>query len=184
MLIGYPAAFSLAAVGLFFGFIGIELGLIRAELPRQPDLPAVRHRLERPAARDPVLHLHGRDPRTQRARRGPARFASASCSAACAAASSYAVIIVGAILGAITGTVAASVIAMGVIALPVMMRYGYSRAPRHRRHRGLGHHHAAHPALAGADRAGRPARPLGRRHVCRRDRPEPDPDRCCSASGS
>ena len=39
---------------------------------------------------------------------------------------SYAVIFVGAILGAITGTVAASVIAMGVIALPVMLRYGYS----------------------------------------------------------
>jgi len=38
----------------------------------------------------------------------------------------YAVIMVGAILGAITGTVAASVIAMGVIALPIMMRYGYS----------------------------------------------------------
>ena len=37
----------------------------------------------------------------------------------------YAVIVVGAILGAITGTVAASVIAMGLIALPVMMRYGY-----------------------------------------------------------
>jgi tripartite ATP-independent transporter DctM subunit len=37
----------------------------------------------------------------------------------------YAVIVVGAILGAITGTVAASVIAMGVISLPVMMRYGY-----------------------------------------------------------
>ena len=37
----------------------------------------------------------------------------------------YAVIFVGAILGAITGTVAASVIAMGVISLPVMMRYGY-----------------------------------------------------------
>jgi tripartite ATP-independent transporter DctM subunit len=39
---------------------------------------------------------------------------------------SYAVIFVGAILGAITGTVAASVIAMGVISVPVMMRYGYS----------------------------------------------------------
>ena len=38
----------------------------------------------------------------------------------------YAVIIVGAILGAITGTVAASVIAMGVIALPIMQRYGYN----------------------------------------------------------
>jgi tripartite ATP-independent transporter DctM subunit len=39
----------------------------------------------------------------------------------------YAVIIVGAILGAITGTVAASVIAMGLISLPVMIRYGYSQ---------------------------------------------------------
>ena len=39
---------------------------------------------------------------------------------------SYAVILVGAILGAITGTVAASVIAMGLISLPVMMRYGYN----------------------------------------------------------
>ena len=29
MLIGYPAAFSLAATGLFFGFLGIEFGLIR-----------------------------------------------------------------------------------------------------------------------------------------------------------
>ena len=41
---------------------------------------------------------------------------------------SYAVIFVGAILGAITGTVAASVIAMGVISMPVMMRYGYDSA--------------------------------------------------------
>jgi tripartite ATP-independent transporter DctM subunit len=36
-----------------------------------------------------------------------------------------AVIIVGFVLGAITGTVAASVIAMGMISLPIMMRYGY-----------------------------------------------------------
>src|SRR6185295_17889946 len=31
MLIGYPAAFSLAAVGLFFGFIGIQYGLISSD---------------------------------------------------------------------------------------------------------------------------------------------------------
>ena len=42
MLSGYPAAFSLAAVGLFFGLIGIELGLIPPRLPRQPHLSAVR----------------------------------------------------------------------------------------------------------------------------------------------
>ena len=125
MLIGYPAAFSLAAVGLFFGFIGIELGLIRAGLPRQHDVPAVRDHVERSAAGDPVLHPDGRDPRTLRLAEdllegfgqlfGPVRGGL-----------SYAVILVGAMLGAITGTVAASVIAMGMISLPVMMRYGYS----------------------------------------------------------
>ena len=31
MIIGYPAAFSLAAVGLFFGFLGIEFDLIRPD---------------------------------------------------------------------------------------------------------------------------------------------------------
>ncbi len=51
----------------------------------------------------------------------------------------YAVIMVGAILGAITGTVAASVIAMGLISLPVMMRYGYDQRAGDRRHRGIGH---------------------------------------------
>ncbi|MFV0665290.1 TRAP transporter large permease subunit [Denitromonas sp.] len=39
----------------------------------------------------------------------------------------YAVIFVGALLAATTGVVTASVIAMGLISLPVMMRYGYSR---------------------------------------------------------
>src|ERR1700682_5101255 len=32
LLIGYPVAFSLAANGLIFGFIGIELGLLKPEL--------------------------------------------------------------------------------------------------------------------------------------------------------
>jgi tripartite ATP-independent transporter DctM subunit len=38
----------------------------------------------------------------------------------------YSVILVGFILGAITGTVAGQVIAMAMISLPVMMRYGYN----------------------------------------------------------
>ena len=38
MLIGYPAAFSLAATGLFFGFIGIELGLIISMVGKLPGL--------------------------------------------------------------------------------------------------------------------------------------------------
>ncbi|MFX5130586.1 TRAP transporter large permease subunit, partial [Acinetobacter baumannii] len=38
-----------------------------------------------------------------------------------------AVVLVGAMLAAATGVVAASVISMGLISLPIMMRYGYSR---------------------------------------------------------
>ena len=97
----------------------------------------------------------------------------------------YAVIFVGALLAATTGVVAASVISMGLISLPIMLRYGYDRRARLRRDRGLGHAGADHPALAGADRHGRPARPLGRRHVRGRDHPGPRPDRrsmpatCC-----
>ena len=97
---------------------------------------------------------------------------------------SYAVIFVGAILGAITGTVAASVIAMGVISLPVMMRYGYDMR-----------HATGVIAASGtitqlippslvlvvlADVHGQ----VGRRHVRRRDRTQHRAGRCCSASGS
>jgi TRAP-type mannitol/chloroaromatic compound transport system permease large subunit len=38
----------------------------------------------------------------------------------------YAVVLVGAVLAATTGVVAASVISMGLISLPIMMRYGYN----------------------------------------------------------
>ena len=96
---------------------------------------------------------------------------------------SYAVIFVGAILGAITGTVAASVIAMAVIALPLMLRYGYST--RH----ATGVIAASGtitqlipPSLVLIVLAGQLGQ-SGRRHVCRRDRAEPDPDRHCSAPG-
>src|SRR4051812_11777350 len=39
----------------------------------------------------------------------------------------FAVIFVGALLAATTGVVAASVISMGLISLPIMLRYGYDR---------------------------------------------------------
>ena len=39
----------------------------------------------------------------------------------------YAVIFVGALLAATTGVVAASVISMGLISLPIMLRYGYDK---------------------------------------------------------
>jgi tripartite ATP-independent transporter DctM subunit len=125
MLIGYPAAFSLAAVGLFFGFIGIELGLIRPDylgnltyqlygivsndlLLAIPFFTFMGAILERCGLAEDLLDSIGQ-------LFGPVRGGL-----------SYAVIFVGAILGAITGTVAASVIAMGVISVPIMMRYGYS----------------------------------------------------------
>ena len=125
MVIGYPASFSLAAVGLFFGFIGIELGLIRADflgnltfqlfaivsndlLLAIPFFTLMGTILERCGLAEDLLEGFGQ-------LFGPMRGGL-----------SYAVILVGAVLGAITGTVAASVIAMGIISLPVMMRYGYS----------------------------------------------------------
>src|SRR4026208_313607 len=124
MLIGYPAAFSLAATGLFFGFIGIEFGLITPDflgnltyqlfgiisndlLLAIPFFTFMGAILERCGLAEDLLDSIGQ-------LFGPVRGGM-----------SYAVIFVGAILGAITGTVAASVIAMGVISLPVMMRYKY-----------------------------------------------------------
>ncbi|WP_428247118.1 TRAP transporter large permease [Ferrovibrio sp.] len=124
MLIGYPVAFSLAAVGLFFGFIGIEEGFFHMTLlqalPERvfgimandlllaiPFFTFMGVILERCGLAEDLLDGLGQA-------FGPIRGGLA-----------YAVILVGAVLGAITGTVAASVIAMGLISLPVMMRYGY-----------------------------------------------------------
>ncbi|MBX3554171.1 MAG: TRAP transporter large permease subunit [Pseudolabrys sp.] len=125
MLIGYPAAFSLAATGLFFGFLGIEFGLIRPDflgnltyqlfgivsndlLLAIPFFTFMGAILERCGLAEDLLDSIGQ-------LFGPIRGGM-----------SYAVIFVGAILGAITGTVAASVIAMGVISMTPMLKYGYS----------------------------------------------------------
>ncbi len=125
MLIGYPVAFSLAAVGLFFGFIGIEMGFFQMSLLQAlpdrvfgilsndlllsiPFFTFMGAILERCGLAEDLLEGTGQ-------LFGPIRGGLA-----------YAVILVGALLGAITGTVAASVIAMGLISLPVMMRYGYN----------------------------------------------------------
>ncbi len=124
LLIGFPAAFSLAAVGLFFGFASIELGFFTpawlGNLPLRvfnilsndlllaiPFFTLMGSILERCGLAEDLLEGTG-----QLFGKIPGGLA-------------YAVIIVGAILGAITGTVAASVIAMGMISLPIMMRYGY-----------------------------------------------------------
>ena len=125
MLIGYPVAFSLSAVGLFFGFFAIEQGFFTTSLlttlPERmfgimsndlllsiPFFTFMGAILERCGLAEDLLDGVGQ-------LFGPLRGGL-----------SYAVILVGAVLGAITGTVAASVIAMGLISLPIMQRYGYS----------------------------------------------------------
>ncbi len=125
MGVGYPAAFSIAAIGLGFSLIGIELGLIRPDfmgnltyqlysvvsndlLLAIPFFTLMGAILERSGLAEDLLEGFGQ------------LFGGLR------GGLSYAVVIVGAVLGAITGTVAASVIAMGMIALPVMMKYGYS----------------------------------------------------------
>ena len=124
LLIGFPVAFSLSAVGLFFGFLAIEMGYFTTaylgNLPLRvfgilsndlllaiPFFTLMGAILERCGLAEDLLEGTG-----QLFGKVPGGLA-------------YAVIIVGAILGAITGTVAASVIAMGMISLPIMMRYGY-----------------------------------------------------------
>ncbi len=126
LLIGYPVAFSLAAVGMLFGFIGIELGMLTpALLQALPDrIFGIMHNeillaipfftfmgliLERSGMAEDLLDTVGQI-------FGGIRGGLA-----------YAVIFVGALLAATTGVVAASVIAMGLISLPIMLRYGYHK---------------------------------------------------------
>ncbi|TVO59981.1 TRAP transporter large permease [Denitromonas ohlonensis] len=126
LLSGFPVAFALAANGLFFGFVGIELGMLTPALlqalPERvlgimsndtllaiPFFTFMGIILERSGMAEDLLESAGQ-------LFGPIRGGIA-----------YAVIFVGALLAATTGVVAASVISMGLISLPVMLRYGYSR---------------------------------------------------------
>ena len=126
LILGFPVAFSLGACGLFFGFLGIELGIfpssIMAWLPQRligimandtllavPFFTLMGLVLERSGMAEDLLDSVGQV-------FGPMRGGLA-----------LAVIFVGALLAATTGVVAASVISMGLISLPIMLRYGYSR---------------------------------------------------------
>ena len=125
MLIGYPVAFTLSALGLAFGFVAVQLGYFPPEflqaIPSRifgqlsnelllaiPFFTFMGAILEKCGLAEDMLDSMGQ-------LFGPLRGGLG-----------YSVIIVGFILGAITGTVAAQVIAMGLIALPVMMRYRYN----------------------------------------------------------
>jgi tripartite ATP-independent transporter DctM subunit len=125
MIIGYPVAFSLAAVGFFFGFLSIDFGYFT--LPFMQAIPGrvfgsilsnelllaipfftfMGAILEKCGLAEDMLESMGQ-------LFGPVRGGLG-----------YSTIIVGFILGAITGTVAAQVIAMALITLPIMVRYKY-----------------------------------------------------------
>ncbi|MFC5499058.1 TRAP transporter large permease subunit [Caenimonas terrae] len=126
LLMGFPVAFSLGACGLFFGFIGIELGVLPEPLLQAlplrifgimqndtllaiPFFTLMGLILERSGMAEDLLETIGQ-------LFGPIRGGLA-----------LAVIFVGALLAATTGVVAASVISMGLISLPIMLRYGYDR---------------------------------------------------------
>ncbi|WP_293808617.1 TRAP transporter large permease subunit [uncultured Bosea sp.] len=126
LLLGYPVAFALAANGLLFALIGIDLGLFQENflqaLPERiygtmnndvllavPFFTFMGLVLERSGMAEDLLDTIGQ-------LFGPVRGGLA-----------YAVIFVGALLAATTGVVAASVISMGLISLPIMLRYGYDR---------------------------------------------------------
>jgi TRAP-type mannitol/chloroaromatic compound transport system permease large subunit len=132
LLLGYPVAFALAANGLLFFFIAVELSPYSNEIslswPLLQTLPGrvldvMRNDtllaipfftfmgivLEKSGMAEDLLDTVGQ-------LFGPVRGGLA-----------LAVIIVGALLAATTGVVAASVMAMGLISLPIMLRYGYDR---------------------------------------------------------
>ena len=124
LLIGFPVTFSLMALGLSFGLVAIELGYFDLAF-----LQALPYRVFGIMANDlllaiPFFTFMG----VILERSGLAEDLLEGVGQAFGkipGGLAYAVIIVGAILGAITGTVAASVIAMGMISLPIMMKYGY-----------------------------------------------------------
>ncbi len=126
LLLGYPAAFSLGAVGLIFAIVGIELGQFAPNflqaLPERvygvmsndtllaiPFFTFMGLVLERSGMAEDLLDTIGQLFGTVRG------------------GLAYAVVFVGALLAATTGVVAASVISMGLISLPIMLRYGYDR---------------------------------------------------------
>ncbi|RMX06236.1 TRAP transporter large permease subunit [Allofranklinella schreckenbergeri] len=126
LLLGFPVAFSLGACGLAFGLIGIELGVfpssVLAWLPQRligilandtllavPFFTLMGLVMERSGMAEDLIETIGQV------------FGSLRGGLA------LAVVVVGALLAATTGVVAASVISMGLISLPIMLRYGYDR---------------------------------------------------------
>ncbi len=127
LILGFPVAFSLGAAGLTFGLLGVYLDIfpsaILSVLPLRligimanetllavPFFTLMGLILERSGMAEDLLDTVGQV-------FGPLRGGLA-----------LAVVLVGAMLAATTGVVAASVISMGLISMPIMLRYGYSRS--------------------------------------------------------
>ena len=126
LLIGYPVAFALGANGLLFGLIGMQMGYVEfAQLQALPErvfgimsnatllaIPFFTFMgliLERSGLAEELLDSMGQ------------------LFGALRGGLAYAVVFVGALLAATTGVVAATVIAMGLISLPIMLRYDYDK---------------------------------------------------------
>ena len=126
LLLGFPVAFALAANGILYALVGIELGLLSPALfqalPQRvfgiiandtllaiPFFTLMGLVLERSGMAEDLLETIGQ------------LFGSIKGGLA------IAVVLVGAMLAATTGVVSASVISMGLISLPIMLRYGYDR---------------------------------------------------------
>ncbi|MBV6272183.1 TRAP transporter large permease subunit [Alcaligenaceae bacterium CGII-47] len=126
LLLGFPVAFSLAATGVLYGLVAIDLNLMQPALfqalPQRifgivgndtllavPFFTFMGLILERSGMAEDLLDTVGQ-------LFGPLRGGLA-----------IAVVLVGALLAATTGVVSASVISMGLISLPIMLRYGYDR---------------------------------------------------------
>ncbi|HLR81805.1 MAG TPA: TRAP transporter large permease subunit [Paenalcaligenes sp.] len=126
LLLGFPVAFTLAAVGILYGLVAIEFGFMQPALfqalPQRiygiisndtllavPFFTLMGLVLERSGMAEDLLDTIGQ-------LFGPIRGGLA-----------IAVVLVGAMLAATTGVISASVISMGLISLPIMLRYGYDR---------------------------------------------------------
>jgi len=124
LLSGFPVAFSLAANGILFALIGHELGLLDWVL-----LQAIPERIYGIMQNDTLLAIPFftfMGIILQRSGMAEDLLESAGqLFGGVPGGLGYAVILVGALLAATTGVVAASVISMGLISLPVMMRYRY-----------------------------------------------------------
>ena len=123
---GYPVAFALAGTALVFLPLGVHMGLfdmnLMQALPQRifsvmdnftllavPYFIFMGTILERSGLAEDLLKTMGQ-------LFGPLRGGLA-----------LAVVVVGTLLAAATGVVGATVVAMGMISLPVMLRYGYSK---------------------------------------------------------